>query len=52
MSLRLGQTKTIELIFVASPLRHASLSNKSKDWLTQIQDNMSEWINMSFSELF
>ena len=27
--------------------KHASLRSKSKDWLVEIQDNMSEWSNLS-----
>ena len=48
--LPLGQTKTIKLVFVASP-PHASLRRKSKDWLARNQDNVSEWGDMSFRGL-
>jgi hypothetical protein len=36
------KSKTIKLVFVASPLR-----SKSKDWLAGIQDNVSEWGDIS-----
>jgi hypothetical protein len=38
--------KTIKLIFVVSPK-----GRKSKDWLAQNQDNLSEWGDMSISGL-
>jgi hypothetical protein len=35
---------TIKLVFVASPLStHAAIRSKSKDWLAENQDNVSEW---------
>ena len=30
--------KTIKLVSVTSPARHATLRRKSKDWLARIQD--------------
>jgi uncharacterized protein YjiS (DUF1127 family) len=32
--------------------KHTSLWKKSKDWLTQKQDNVSEWNNMSTHDKF
>jgi hypothetical protein len=45
-------TGTIKLAFVASPLlKHAALRRKSKVWLVQNQDNVSEWCDMSIRRL-
>ena len=48
---RSGQTKTMKLIFVASPLEHAALRKRSKDWLAQHQNNVSEWGDNSIRRL-
>ena len=55
---RTGQTKTLKLVFAASPLstKYAALRIKSRDWMARNQDNLSEFNNMStyrllFSEL-
>jgi len=39
--------------FVASPLSttHKMLRSKSKDWLVQNQENVSEWNDMSIRRL-
>ena len=44
--LRSGQT--IKLVFVA---KHTTLKSKSKDFLARIQNNVSEWSDMSTREL-
>jgi hypothetical protein len=44
---RPGQIKAITLVFVASSLKHTALRRKSKDWLAQNQNNVSEWSDMS-----
>ena len=42
------KSKTMKLIFVVSLLlKHAALKRKSKDWLSQSQDNVSEYGDMS-----
>jgi len=33
------------------PANHASLRRKKKDWLAWIQNNVSEWSDMSTREL-
>jgi hypothetical protein len=43
--------KIIKLVFVASPLKHAALKRKSKDWFAQNRDNIAEWGNMSIHGL-
>jgi len=49
--------KTMKLVFnCCFSIKHAALRRKSKDWLAQNQDNLSEWSDMSarrlcFSEL-
>ena len=47
-----GQTKDYEIV------KHAALRSKSKNWLAQNQDNVSEWsdmpthgLDLCFSEL-
>ena len=47
---------TIILEFVISSGKHAALRSKNNDWLSQNQNNVSEWSDMStgdccFSEL-
>ena len=41
------KSKTIKLVFVASPLSMLHLRRKSKDWSARNQNNVSEWSNMS-----
>jgi len=41
-----GQTKDYEIGICCFSTKHAALRKKSKDWLTQNQDNVSEWGNM------
>ena len=43
--------KTTKLVFPASPFKKAALRRKSKNWLTQNQDNVSEWSDMSTCRL-
>jgi hypothetical protein len=43
---RSGQTKDYQIVFVAYNAKHAELRRKSKDWLPQNQDNVSEWSDM------
>ena len=54
--LRSGQTKDYEIGICCFSAKHAALWKKSKDWLIQNQDNVSEWGDMFicgllFSEL-
>jgi hypothetical protein len=44
---RLGQTKDYKIGICCFSAKHAALRRKSKDWLAQNQDNMSEWSDMS-----
>ena len=46
---RSGQTKGYEIGICYFSTKHAALSRKSKDWLTQNQDNVSEWGDMWLS---
>ena len=48
---RSGQTKDYEIGICCFSTKHATLRRKSKDWLTRIEDNMSECGNMSISGL-
>ena len=41
------QTKDYEIGTCCFSSKHAALRGKSKDWLAQNQDNMSEWSDMS-----
>jgi hypothetical protein len=43
----LGKTKDYKIGICCSSTKHAALWRKSKDWLAQNQDNMSEWGDMS-----
>jgi hypothetical protein len=45
-----GQTKDYEIGICCFSTKHAVLRKKSKYWLTQIQDNVSEWSDMSTRE--
>jgi hypothetical protein len=42
-----GQTKDYEIGICCFSAKHATLSRKSKDWLAQNQNNVSEWSDMS-----
>jgi hypothetical protein len=48
---RSGQTKTYEIGICCFSAKHAALRRKSKDWLAQNQDNVSEWGYMSIQGL-
>ena len=48
---RLGQTKDYKIGICCFSAKHAALRRKSKDWLAQNQDNVSEWGNMSICGL-
>ena len=43
---RLGQTKDYKIGICCFSAKQAALRRKSKDWLAQNQDNVSEWGNM------
>ena len=45
--LRLHQTKDYKIGICCFSAKHAALRRKSKDWLTQNQNNVSEWNDMS-----
>ena len=44
---QLGQTKDYEIGICCFSTKHAALRRKSKDWLAQNQNVMSEWTDMS-----
>jgi hypothetical protein len=46
---RSGQTKDYKIGICCFSAKHAALRRKSKEWLAQIQNNVSEWSNMSTS---
>ena len=46
-----GQTKDNEMGICCFGTKHAVLTRKSKDWLAQNQDNLSEWGDMSLCGL-
>ena len=48
---RLGQTKDYKNGICCFSAKHAALRRKSKDWLAQKQDNVSEWGGMSICGL-
>jgi hypothetical protein len=48
---RSGQTKDYKIGICCFSTKHATLRRKSKDWLAQNQNNVSEWSNMSTREL-
>ncbi len=48
---RLGQTKDYKNGICCFSAKHAALRRKSKDWLAQKQDNVSEWGDMSICGL-
>jgi hypothetical protein len=46
-----GQTKDYKIGMCCFSAKHAAVRKKSKDWLTQNQDNISEWYYMPTSGL-
>jgi hypothetical protein len=48
---RSGQTKDYKIGIYCFSAKHAALRSKSKDWLARIQNNVSEWSNMSIRGL-
>jgi hypothetical protein len=48
---RSGQTKDYQIGICCFSAKHAALKRKSKDWLTQNQDKVSEWGDMSIHGL-
>ena len=47
----LGQTKDYNIGICYFSVKHTALRKKSKDWLTQNQDNVPEWSDMSICGL-
>jgi hypothetical protein len=43
MESRSGQTKDYKISICCFSAKHAALQRKSKDWLAQNQNNVSEW---------
>ena len=48
---RSGQTKDYDIGICYFSTKHAALRKKRKDWLSRIQNNMSEWGDMSICGL-
>jgi hypothetical protein len=48
---RSGQTKDYKIGICCFSAKHTILRRKSKDWLAQNQDNVSEWGDMSIRGL-
>ena len=48
---RSGQTKDSKIYICCFSAKHKALGSKSKDWLAQSQDNVSEWSDMSICGL-
>jgi hypothetical protein len=48
---RSGQTKDYKIGICCFSTKHAALRRKSKDWLAQNQDNVSEWGDVSICGL-
>jgi hypothetical protein len=44
---RSAQTKHYKIDICCFTTKHAALRRKTKDWLAQNQDNVSEWSDMS-----
>jgi hypothetical protein len=42
-----GQTKDYKIGICYFSAKHSALRRKNKDWLAQIQNNVSEWSDMS-----
>jgi hypothetical protein len=49
--LRSGQTKDYKIGICCFSAKHAALRSKSKDWLAQNLNNVSEWGDMSTRRL-
>jgi hypothetical protein len=49
---RLGQTKDYKIGICCFSAKHVALRRKSKDWLAQNQNNVSEWSDRSTRGLF
>jgi hypothetical protein len=49
--LRSGQTKDYKIGICCFSAKHAALRSKSKDWLAQNPNNVSEWGDMSTRRL-
>ena len=49
--LRSGQTKDYEICICCLSAKHALLRRKSKEWLAQNQNNVSEWGDISICGL-
>jgi hypothetical protein len=48
---RSGQTKDYNIVICCFSGKQAALRRKSKDWLAQNQNNVSEWSDMSTRRL-
>ena len=48
---RSGQAKDYKIGICCFSAKHAALRSKSTDWLVRIQDNVSEWGDMSIRGL-
>jgi len=48
--LRSGQTKDYKIGMCCFTTKYTALLSKSKDWLAQNQDNVSEWGDMYISD--
>ena len=48
---RSGQNKDYKIGICCFSTKHAALRRKSKEWLVQNQDNVSEWSDMSLRRL-
>ena len=46
-----GQTKDYKIGICCFSAKYAALKRKSKDWMVQNQDNVSEWSDMSIFRL-
>ena len=46
-----GQIKDDKIVICCFSAKHTAIWSKSKDWLAQNQDNVSEWSNMSTNKL-
>jgi hypothetical protein len=47
-----GQAKIYKNVISCFSAKHAVLRRKSKDWLARIQNNVSEWSDISTRGLF
>ena len=48
---RSSQTEDYKIVFCCFSAEQAALRRKSKDWLSRIQNNVSEWSDMSTRRL-